>query len=86
MAKNTASSDCRSATEPKKGRDVCKAPYEEPQLVSLKKGGTKGCKNGNQVTGNCTTGGYPEGELADCRNGAFAAEATCNKGSSPGVT
>jgi hypothetical protein len=65
------------------------ASYEKPQAVFLNSG-TRGCKHGNQILGECTTGGYPKGKMADCRNGAFATgeanEGTCAKGSKPGIT
>lgn len=61
-------------------------PYEAPRAVPLAKGrkAASGCKHGNQIEGDCTTGGNPEGDMADCRNGAYADErAQCKRGSEP---
>ena len=73
------------------GMDIGLPSYESPRAVPLAMDKDKkkppGCKHGNQITGDCTTGGYPEGNMADCRNGVSADQnATCDKGKNPGVT
>lgn len=66
-----------------------KGSYETPVGVSFGKSDLKaeeeGCKHGNQITGDCTTGGYPEGSPADCKNGAHADDpsSNCENGSNP---
>jgi len=89
MAKNKANSKYRSVTEPKKGNYACKVPYKTPLIVPLKKNDKSGCKHGNHITGDCATGGYPKGNMADCRNGANANDSStssCKKGSKPSIT
>jgi len=75
-----------------KASATIKEPYEPPRFVSLSEDGDKnksrGCKNGNQIEGDCTTGGYPKGNMADCRNGAYANDenSSCQNGTKPTIT
>ena len=82
MATKLASGKFGSVTGLKKAAGAGKPEYEAPCAVPLGEVSTivaEDCKNGNQISGACETGGSPGDLGAECKNGSRPHQ-KCNTG------